>query len=324
MPGRTGAGDQVLHGGVDFLHLAVADRDDLECVIFLRLDVDALEQLEHALDVGGVVAQDERLADVERHDAGGVLGHRREHRHSLAGQDMFQLRDVRDVLVGLRQIIGAANDRERGALLQRVGAGDEGDEFFPDWDGGVAVEREDAVHRLDGLDDGQRCLRLESDVEIGQRRRPQDGPVDVVGVNLKELLQRHVDQLQVGHRDDGVQGQGRTGGISRGGRRCVAGCRRGWGVHRLRLAKRCECQCEDTGDEVFHGSRMVCVKVHGSIVSCGQDGWGWIAWAPCAWPARDWPRPVLARAWSRRLAWLRMAWPQPVLTWSRWPWVALP
>ena len=314
MPGRTGAGDQVLHGGVDFLHLAVADRDDLELVVLLRLDVDALEQLEHALDVGGVVAQDERLADVERHDAGGVLGHRREHRHSLAGQDVFQLLDVRDVLVGLRQIGGFVNDRERSTLLQRICAGHERDEFFPDRDGGVAVEREDAVHGLNGLHDGQRCLRLEGDVEIGQRRRSQDGSVDVVGVNLKELLQRHVDQLQVGHRDDGVQGQGRTGGISRGGRCCVAGCRRGWRggwVHGLRLAKRCECQCEDTGDEVFHGSRMVCVKFHGSIVSCACAGWGRIAWAPCAWPAWFPPWAWLAPAWLAP-AWPR-AWPRPVL-----------
>jgi general secretion pathway protein D len=42
---------------------------------------------------------------------------------------------------------------------------------------------------LNSLHDSQRCLRLEGDVEIGQRRRPQDGSVDVVGVNLKELLQ---------------------------------------------------------------------------------------------------------------------------------------
>ncbi len=132
----------------------VLQRHDLD-VLVAGL-VDAPDDAEHAIHVGGAIRDDQHVAAGVRDEVPVLRDQRPQDRHELRGADVVQLHDLGGEVIGTRRTRGADLARE----LPRRGVRDNLDQV-------AAVDGDVAVHLQDRQECLVQCVRAE------RRRRQQ-------------------------------------------------------------------------------------------------------------------------------------------------------
>ena len=195
--GRTsgGARDQGTHGLEQIRDRAVLDGDHFQFVIRLRRHVHLLDQIEHALDVGGVIANHEYLVGVYGDNAGRVLGERGEELRHFGWFGGLQLHDVRSPLFSIR-ILAVFEFGNGRPVLRRLGRGNGFHKSFPLVDHGDIVQGQRAVERLHRLGASQGRRRDDGDGYVRQRSGPQHGSSCDFGIFLKDLIDGRIIEFE--------------------------------------------------------------------------------------------------------------------------------